>query len=148
MLLYSFQGTLIGIAVTFTDIDGHVAKSVRKWININGEVLLLTFLPGLIFKDAYGQNVHLFVFALNQLLIFAFPMVLAGTALTACVGYFIFPFNWSFDLAMTFGSILAATDPVAVAALLEEVRTTKLQTNEKGWVLYSETCIPHETESG
>ena len=48
-------------------------------------------------------------------------MVLAGTCLTALVGYYIFPFGWSFNLAMTFGSILSATDPVAVSALLEEV---------------------------
>ena len=48
-------------------------------------------------------------------------MVLAGTCLTALVGYYVFPFSWSFNLAMTFGSILSATDPVAVAALLEEV---------------------------
>ena len=48
-------------------------------------------------------------------------MVLAGTSLTALVAYFIFPYGWSFDLCMTFGSILAATDPVAVAVLLNEL---------------------------
>lgn len=53
--------------------------------------------------------------------VFAFPMVLAGTSLTALVAYFIFPYGWSFDLCMTFGSILAATDPVAVAVLLNEL---------------------------
>lgn len=51
----------------------------------------------------------------------AFPMVLAGTTLTALVAYFIVPYGWSFNLAMAFGSILAATDPVAVSALLNEV---------------------------
>jgi NhaP-type Na+/H+ or K+/H+ antiporter len=68
-----------------------------------------------------GQNVHLFTISIFQLCNFAFPMVLAGTVLTALVGYYIFPYGWSFNLAMTFGSILSATDPVAVAALLEEV---------------------------
>jgi NhaP-type Na+/H+ or K+/H+ antiporter len=48
-------------------------------------------------------------------------MVLAGTSLTALVAYYIFPYNWSFNLAMTLGSILSATDPVAVSTLLEEV---------------------------
>jgi NhaP-type Na+/H+ or K+/H+ antiporter len=48
-------------------------------------------------------------------------MVLAGTSLTALVAYYVFPYGWSFNLAMTFGSILSATDPVAVASLLEEV---------------------------
>ena len=68
-----------------------------------------------------GLNVHLFRVALGQCLIFAFPMVLLGTILTASVVQYVFPYGWSFNLAMTVGSILSATDPVAVAALLEEV---------------------------
>ncbi|KAL7551736.1 hypothetical protein ACHAWF_014919 [Thalassiosira exigua] len=51
----------------------------------------------------------------------AFPMVLAGTCLMACVGYYILPYGWSFNLSMTFGAILFTTDPVAVCALLNEV---------------------------
>ena len=47
--------------------------------------------------------------------------MLAGTFLTALVGIYVFPYNWSFNFAMTFGSILAATDPVAVSALMNEV---------------------------
>ena len=57
----------------------------------------------------------------DGLVIFAFPMMLAGTVATALVAYFIFPYGWSFDLCLTFGSILAATDPVAVAVLLNQL---------------------------
>lgn len=57
----------------------------------------------------------------GQCLIFAFPMVLHGTILTACIACYIFPYEWSFYLALTFGAILAATDPMAVAALLNEL---------------------------
>ncbi|CAJ1966686.1 unnamed protein product [Cylindrotheca closterium] len=114
-------GTIMGIATEFLGSYDHVGQSIRLWIGINSEVLLLVFLPGLLFRDAMSQNVHLFWHSLYQLLIFAFPMVLAGTVLTALVAYYIFPYNWPFNLAMAFGAILAATDPVAVAALLDEV---------------------------
>lgn len=50
---------------------------------------------------------------------FAFPMVLFGTFLTAIVGKFMFPFNWSWDLSMTFGAILSSTDPISVAGLMK-----------------------------
>jgi NhaP-type Na+/H+ or K+/H+ antiporter len=33
----------------------------------------------------------------------------------------VLPYGWDFNLAMAFGSILAATDPVAVVALLKAV---------------------------
>eukprot|EP00536_Pseudo-nitzschia_multiseries_P009374 jgi/Psemu1/258075/estExt_Genewise1Plus.C_2600019 len=120
-------GVIMGIVAAAETIlntnssTNYMHDTLFAWQGINSEVLLLVFLPGLIFKDALGQNVYLFTIAILQLLIFAFPMVLAGTALTACVGYYIFPFEWSFPLCLTFGSILSATDPVAVAALLEEV---------------------------
>jgi len=111
----------MGIAIALNENFTHVSETVTMWVSINSEVLLLVFLPGLIFKDAFGLDVFLFLYSFYQLLIFAFPLVLAGTVLGALIGYYIFPFGWSFNFAMTIGSILGATDPVAVAALLEEV---------------------------
>lgn len=116
-------GTLVGVAVVKNENmrADTLRESVLQWAAIDGELLLLIFLPGLLFVDAFAVNFHLFQASFGQLLIMAFPMVLAGTVLTALVGYYVFPYNWSWNLAMTFGSILAATDPVAVSALLNEV---------------------------
>ena len=47
-------------------------------------------------------------------------MVLAGTTLTALFSISVFS-DFSLNLGMTMGSILSATDPVAVSALLNEV---------------------------
>lgn len=132
-------GTFIGLGVSLGVRDSHIHQTVVDWQNINSEVLLLVFLPGLIFKDAMGQNVYLFWTAMVQMIIFAFPCVLAGTVLTALVGYYVFPYGWSFNLAMTFGSILSATDPVAVAALLEEVGAPpRLMTHISGEALLND----------
>ena len=95
----------------------------KKWQSINSEVLLLVFLPGLSFNDAISTDVHLFRVGVVQIFNFAFPLVLAGSVLTALVAYYLFPYDWSFYLCMTFGSILSATDPAAVAALLGELGT-------------------------
>lgn len=114
-------GTAMGAGAIRSGWTDQLTESILQWNLINSEVLLLVFLPGLIFRDAFGLNVHLFQVGVSQCLVMAFPMVLAGTTLVALVAYYIFPFNWSFNLAMTFGSILSATDPVAVSALLNEV---------------------------
>lgn len=114
---------------------GHnaVTESTAMWIGIDGEVLLLVFLPGLLFLDSYNTNVYLFKQAFSQLLVFAFPMSLCGTILTALVAYFVLPYGWSSDLCMLLGSILAATDPVAVAVLLKELGAPpRLQTHIAG----------------
>ena len=124
-------GTIMGLLAAsrillFEGVHEHyVHDTLDAWQDIDSEVLLLVFLPGLIFKDALGQNPYLFAMGFNQLFIFAFPNVLAGTFMTAVVGYYIFPYTWPFYLCLTFGAIMSATDPVAVSALLEEVGTSK-----------------------
>ena len=114
-------GLFMGIGAQRSSREDQLDESILKWSNIDSEVLFLVFLPGLMFRDAFNVDVHLFTIAVWQILTFAFPMVLAGTCLTALVGFYIFPYGWSFNLSMTVGSILSATDPVAVAALLNEV---------------------------
>ena len=51
----------------------------------------------------------------------AFPLVLISTVLTALVAFYVFPYGWGWYQCLTLGCILAATDPVAVSALLNEV---------------------------
>lgn len=48
-----------------------------------------------------------------QSLLLAGPGVLIGAALMGCITKGILPYDWSWTLCMTFGSILSATDPVA-----------------------------------
>ena len=117
------EGAVLGVIYGSTDFDlnEHLGESISLWININPDVLLLIFLPGLLFGDALHVNYHLFKKSFVQTLWLAFPGMLFGTALTALFAFFLFPYGWSFNLSMTFGSILAATDPVAVVRLLDEV---------------------------
>lgn len=114
-------GALMGYSALHTEGGNAIVESTRMWLGINGELIILAFLPGLLFLDSYNINVYLFKRSFPQILIFAFPMVLGGTALSALVAYYIFPYRWPIDLCMAFGSILAATDPVAVAVLLNEL---------------------------
>ncbi|KAL7518874.1 hypothetical protein ACHAWX_003679 [Stephanocyclus meneghinianus] len=113
---------LLGMSIGFAascDATDAILQSAEVWLGINGQLILLIFLPGLIFLDSYTIDVHLFFQAFWQLMTFAFPMVLFGTFLTAIVGKFMFPFNWSWDLSMTFGAILSSTDPISVAGLMK-----------------------------
>ncbi|KAL7519475.1 hypothetical protein ACHAWX_004231 [Stephanocyclus meneghinianus] len=111
-------GFTIGYATTGYG-DNAISDSAALWLTINGQVILLVFLPGLIFLDSYTINVHLFFQCFWQLINFAFPMVLGGTALTAVFAKYVLPYNWSWNLCMIFGAILSGTDPVAVSGLLK-----------------------------
>ena len=54
-----------------------------------------------------------------QATILAGPGVLFGAVMMSVITKYLLPYNWNWNLAMTFGLILSATDPVAVVALLK-----------------------------
>lgn len=54
-------GTIIGYVTTYNNNqENAVAESASIWLGINGQVILMVFLPGLIFNDSFTINVHLF----------------------------------------------------------------------------------------
>ena len=114
-------GIFMGVGGELRDDTNILGQSIQLWTGIDNEVLFTVFLPGLLFKDALEINFHLLTACIWQLLWLAFPLVLISTILTALVGFYIFPYGWSWYMSLTFGCILAATDPVAVSALLNEV---------------------------
>mmetsp|Transcript_22808 Transcript_22808/g.33682 ORF Transcript_22808/g.33682 Transcript_22808/m.33682 type:complete len:885 (-) Transcript_22808:166-2820(-) len=125
-------GTIMGMVLHLLP-ENQFKMSFEWWSFINGHLLLMTFLPGLLFKDAYSLDIHLFRKAFGQCSIMAFPEVLIFTVVTgwfvSFVIYNVGADTWGADTTvgerlisgMVLGSILAATDPVAVSALLNEV---------------------------
>ena len=116
-----FVGILMGVGSELRGDTNILGQSTQLWTEIDNEVLFTVFLPGLLFKDALEINFHLLNACIWQLLWWAFPLVLISTILTALIGFYVFPYGWSWYMSLTFGCILAATDPVAVSALLNEV---------------------------
>lgn len=110
-----------GVELSPNEQKNVASGSASTWMQIPGNLILMIFLPGLLYIDSYAIDVHLFLKSFSQLFLFAFPMVLAGTSLTALVAYYIFPYQWPFDLCMTFGAILSATDPVVRSLILQMI---------------------------
>ena len=48
--------------------------------------------------------------------------MIVGTILTAVLVKYTFPYNWTWVESLLFGAMFSATDPVAVVAVLKEVR--------------------------
>ena len=80
------MGTVMGlITSSVRSRDDQLSNSTLMYEGIHGNLLLLGFLPGLLFKDAYCLDVHLFFNAFSQVVIMGFPMV---SGITFC--------NWIF----------------------------------------------------
>ena len=104
--------------------------AVSSVANINPDLILYLFLPILIFDAAYELNLHIFKKTLANATMLSAPgliicMLLTG-ALMMGVATFIPGFeSWTWAFALMFGALISATDPVAVVALLHELKTSK-----------------------
>jgi len=113
------EGVGIGILNEYVNVSEPLSASIHMWETMDPHLLLYVFLPALLFGDSMGLNVHLEQKCFFSAFMLACPGVLIGTTLTAAFAFFAFPYGWDWNLSMSFGAILAATDPVAVVSLLK-----------------------------
>lgn len=123
------EGILLGYVHTITDGGlGVLSESLDMWLNIDPHLLLFAFLPALLFGDSMGLSWHEFCRCLSQCCLLAGPGVVIGASSTAVFAMFVLPYGWDMHTALAFGSIMAATDPVAVVALLKDMGCDKTLT--------------------
>ena len=132
-VLLLFSGMAIGWVHRFwlcptdtLDAFGGLGHSINKWRTINPHYVLYLFLPPLIFASAHHVDYHVVSRSIVHIGYLATVGVVISAILTALVAKYCFwwyEFNWW--TALTFGSMLAATDPVAVVALLADLGAPK-----------------------
>jgi hypothetical protein len=97
---------------TAADSPGSFGDSINQWLGIDAELLLFVFLPPLIFGEAMSLNWYHLKGGFLQAVILAGPGALIGAALMGALAKGVLPYNWGWNLAMTFGSILSATGTI------------------------------------
>ena len=87
-------------------------------------MILLIFIPTLLFESAFNCDWHVFRKSLVNIMILAGPGVLWGAILIGCCFKLILMYpeeDLTWYQALTLGCVLSATDPVAVVALLKSL---------------------------
>merc|ERR1719353_159056 len=135
LFVIGFIGSLIlknkyGGDEEFYNKLGVWGDSYKMWMGIDPHLLLFTLLPALLAGDAMTIDTSVAKRVGLQCLYLAGPGVCIGSFSTAFfLDYYI---SWnsekSFLLSLCAGSILCATDPVAVVALLKELGASPMLT--------------------
>jgi len=126
-------GILMGVMGNNGAFDGAL-ETLRigvEWAgHIDPHLILYVFLPILIFEAAFALDVHVFKKSVGNAIILAVPGIVVALVLTAAIiigteamGWGFGGWNWAY--ALMFGSVVSATDPVAVVALLKELGASK-----------------------
>lgn len=106
---------------------GYLGEAILKVMEIEPKTILYTFVPVLTFEIAFNIDPFVFKKQMVQVLLLAVPGVFIGLTLN---GFFFKMFlgygseiSWVEGLLM--GSLMSATDPIAVVVLLKEIGTSK-----------------------
>jgi len=116
---------------------GAVKGAVTLWDDMDQWPVLLILLPALIFETAFTTDWYTFKRELWQILILASSAVLVSSILTAFSIIYILGYDFTWSEAILLGSVLSATDHVAVVSQLKEVNAEhRLET-----LIQSETLL-------
>jgi len=121
---YTLALVLAGLALSFVELE------TLKDVALTPELLLLLFLPPLLFEAAYHLPLEDVRKNLVHILFLAVFGVVVGVGLAAALAYGLIhstglapEFNWAH--AFLFAATLAATDPISVLALFKEIGAPK-----------------------
>ncbi len=115
---YTVILVIIGIGI------GHLGRHYEGMqdllsFQLTPELVLFLFLPALIFESAFNLDARKLVKDLAPVMVLAIPALLISTFVVG-IGLWTF-MDISFVLALLFGALISATDPVAVVALFKEL---------------------------
>jgi NhaP-type Na+/H+ or K+/H+ antiporter len=120
--------SLILEGLELKDSIGSFGHSYDMWMDIDPHLLLFTLLPALLAGDAMTIDTSVARRVAYQCLYLAGPGVLVQAGIVASSLYAYKAGDWDFRLCLITGSILCATDPVAVVALLKELGASPMLT--------------------
>ena len=121
-------GLILGVLDRFEWIENlKLLKNSIFWAgHIKPEIILYVFLPTLIFEAAFDLDVHTFKKSFWNAFLMAVPGIIVAICISAAMAmgikYLGIGFgNWDWYVSLMFGSVICATDPVAVVSLLKEL---------------------------
>jgi NhaP-type Na+/H+ or K+/H+ antiporter len=126
-------GIILGLLNRFELFDGwgETIKLSLEWAgHIDPHAILFIFLPILIFEAAYAMDLHTFKKTAANSVIMAIPGIVVALFLSGGLAMLlkflgVGLFSWEWSIALMFGAVISATDPVAVVALLKELGASK-----------------------
>lgn len=119
--LTTIIGLLAGMILNFMNVGNYMANLSNHFVKI----FMILLLPPIIFESGYNMKKKSFFKNIGAILLFAFLGTFIAIIITSGIMYvtslFSFTTNFTFRECLAFGSLISATDPVAVLAIFKEM---------------------------
>ncbi|CAK1591052.1 unnamed protein product [Parnassius mnemosyne] len=100
-------------------------KPVVEICYLEIDVILLVFLPVLVFSTSYAVDSHSFSKSFPQILLVGVPGTLLTSLMLAFMAYYLIESSWNFPTAVLFGVVCAPIYPAEVVKQLKELSKGK-----------------------
>ncbi len=117
---YSVVLVVIGIGLSWLWEAWPVLEPVQGF-GLTPDLVLYVFLPALIFESGLNLNARQLIKDIGAVLTLAVPALVLSTALIGFALWLVLPVDLM--VALLFGALISATDPVAVIAIFKELGT-------------------------
>ncbi|MCH7486543.1 MAG: cation:proton antiporter [Proteobacteria bacterium] len=116
-----FTVALVLVGILLRQLTDHGPEFLGQFITheISPNVIMFVFLPTLLFESAFNLDVRQLRSNLLAVLVLAIPGLLLSTGIIGVMVWLLTPFDLASSLLL--GSILSATDPVAVIAIFRHL---------------------------
>lgn len=115
-----FTVLLVIIGLTLSELSKDIETlEFLQHFRLTPDLVFFVFLPALIFESGLSLNARQLIKDLAPILTLAIPALLISTTLVGIGAWLLLDIN--FVLALLFGALISATDPVAVVALFKEL---------------------------
>lgn len=134
-----FTVALVLVGIALAEVANLGGEGLSRVLNLDmpPELVFFVLLPALVFEAAFNLEVRALRENLSPVLVLAIPGLLISTAVIGSVMVFAAGLGWA--EALLLGSILSATDPVAVISLFRQLGAPKrLTTLVEGESLFND----------
>lgn len=115
-----FTVVLVGIGIALGWASAYWEPlHLLQHFRLTPDLVMFVFLPALIFESGYNLNARQLIKDIIPVLVLAIPALLLSTSLVGAGLHLLFAMP--LGLALLFGALISATDPVAVIALFKEL---------------------------
>jgi CPA1 family monovalent cation:H+ antiporter len=111
-LPYTLALVIVGLAIGFSPL--------LPTVKLDPNVILFLFLPALLFEGAWNVEIELLIANWLPILLLAVPGLLLSLIIVAAILHWSLGFSWL--LALLVGAMISPTDPIAVLALMRQMR--------------------------
>lgn len=119
--LTTMIGIMAGYALKRMNIDSTLEQITKHFVNL----FMILLLPPIIFESGYNMQKKPFFRNFGTVLMFSFVGTFIAIFFSSIMFYVTGLLGWSFEFTLkdsfAFGSLISATDPVAVLAIFKEM---------------------------